>query len=246
MTTSRQKDMELAQLERALNLGGINDYSILDKDGESPDFLIDIAGERVGIEVTSIYRDLNGETSAKAESDLPFITEEAVKAYNAQGGVPLVFGFAYDGKVAVPSRKHAAKMLGAFLYDYTARNFPNGIKEIQTITVKREENDSLAFVNFVGAQPTDHEQAVGFIVSAFNAVEVADAMVEEAIRNKEKLLSKYLQRCDKVWLLIVLPTMNLAADLRMPANRNIKFTHAFDCVYLLDDYRNQLMKVSNA
>jgi len=89
MTTSLQKDMELAQLEKALNLGGINDYSILDKDGESPDFLIDLAGERIGVEVTSIYRELNGEKSAKTESDLPVITEEAVKAYNAQGGAPL-------------------------------------------------------------------------------------------------------------------------------------------------------------
>lgn len=246
MTTNPQKDMELAQLEKALNLGGIKDYSILDKDGESPDFLIDIAGEIVGIEVTSIHRDLNGEKSAKTESDLPVITEEAVKAYNAQGGVPLVFGFAYDGKVTVPSRKRAAQMLGTFLYEYTTRNFQNGIKDIQTITVKREENDSLAFLNFVVAQPTDHAEAVGFTVSGFNSIEVADAMVEEAIRNKEKLLSKYLRRCNKVWLLIVLPTTNLAADLRMCANRNIKLTHAFESVYLLDDYRNQLMKVSNA
>lgn len=245
MTTSRQKDMELSQLEKALNLGGIKDYMILDKDGESPDFLVDIAGEIVGIEVTSIYRDLNGEKAAKTESDLPVITEEAVKVYNALGGVPLVFGFAYDGKVTVSSRKRAARMLGKFLYEYTKRSFPNGVEEIQTITVKREKGDSLAFLNFAVVQPTDHAKAVGFTVSGFNSIEVADVMIEEAIRKKEKLLAEYSRRCNKVWLLIVLPIMNLAADLRMCANNNINITHAFDSVYLLDNYRNQLVKINN-
>lgn len=244
MTTNRQKELELAHLEKALKLDGVRNYSIIDKDGESPDFLINIAREIIGIEVTSIYRDFDDGNSAKVQSDLPIITEEAVKAYNDKGGIPLVFGFSYDGKVAVSSRKSIAQKLGVFLYEYTKKNFSSGIDTIQQINVKQESDESFSLVSSVFAQPTDHATAVGFTVSGFDSVPVVDSMIEEAVRKKEILLPKYLQRCKKIWLLIVLPTMNLAGDLRMQENKNITLNHSFDAVYVLDDYRSQLKRIN--
>ena len=246
MTTTRQKDLELAHLEKALKLNGVRNYSIIDKDGESPDFLINIAGEIIGIEVTSIYRDFDDGNSAKAQSDLPVITEEAVKAYNAKGGIPLVFSFSYDGKVAVSSRKSIAQELGELLYEYTKKNFSSGIDTIQQINVTQESDGSLSFVSSVFVQPTDHATAVGGItVSGFDTVPLVDSMIEEAVRKKEKLLPKYLQRCEKAWLLIVLPTMNLAGDLSMQENKNITLNHSFDAVFVLDDYRSQLQRINS-
>lgn len=246
MRISRQKKLELAHLEKALTLIGARDYSVVDKDGESPDFLIDIAGELIGVEVTSIYRDFSNGNSAKAQSDLPAITEEAVKTYNDKGGIPLVFGFSYDGKVAVSPRKDMAQKLGVFLYEYTKKSFPQGIDATQQIYVKQENDESLSFVKSVFAQPTDHATAIGFSVSGYDSVPVVDSMIAEAVRKKEILLPKYLQRCHKIWLLIVLPTMDLAGDLTMQENKSITVGYSFESVYVLDDYRSQLTRIKNA
>ncbi len=246
MTTSRQKELELKHLQNALKLAGVTDYLIIDKDGESPDFLIDISGEVIGVEVTSIYRNFGDGNSAKTESDLPVITEEAVKIYNKKGGVPVVFGFSFDGNIAVRSRREIANKIGDFLYEYMNKHFPQGITAIEKINVDNQDNESFNLIRAIFAQPTDHSAAVGFTVSGFNPLPVVEFIIKEAVRKKEKLLPRYSQRCDRIWLLVVLPAMNLAGDLTLQENKNLTLYSSFDSVYVLDDYRRRLTKVNNA
>ena len=240
MTTDWQKEQELAHLEKALYLYGIKNYFLIDKSGESPDFLVNIEGEIIGIEVTRIYRDFDNGNSAKAQSDLPFITEEAVTIYNRKGGIPLVFGFGYDGNVAVKCRKGIAEKLGIFLYEYTKDNFPRGIDTIHQIHLNQTSDKSLSFITSVFAQPTSNSTSVGFTASGFGSIQIAISAIETVVRKKEALLSKYLERCDKVRLLIVLPTMTLAGDLRLQGNGDFRLSHKFDAVYVLDEYRSQI------
>ena len=246
MTTTEKKEKELAHLEKALKLCGAIDYAIIDKDGESPDFLIKINGEIIGIEVTCIYRDFNIGNSAKAESDLQYITAESVKIYNDKGGVPLVFGFGYDGNVAVSSRRRIAQELGVFLYEHTRQYFPQGTDIIRKIYIEQRSNELRSLVTAVFAQPTTGTTAVGFTVSGFDSVQVLDSLIKEKVRKKEAYLSKYCERCNKVWLLIVLPAMYLSGCLRLPVNNNITITHDFEAVFVLDDYGSQLQKINNA
>ncbi len=190
MTTNQQKELELAHLEKALKLLGFKDYFIIDKDGESPDFLIEINGETIGVEVTSVYREFVDGNSAKTQSDLPEITENAVRIYNDNGGIPLVFGFSFNGKVAVSSRKKTAHKLGVFLYEYTRKYFPEGIDTIRQIDVNQTNDDSLSLVSSVFAQPTDSTTAVGFVVSGFKTIPVVDAILEKAVRKKGSSFAK--------------------------------------------------------
>ena len=167
MTAHQQKESELAHLENALQLLRFSSYLVSDKDGESPDFLIEIDGQEIGVEVTSVYRNLGNSNSAKTQSDLPVIVENAVKIYNRKGGIPLVFGFSFDGKSDVNSRTEFSQMLGDFLYEYISEHFPDGIRIIQEININLPSLSCSVF-----AQPTDQTTSVGFTVSGFDSKQI--------------------------------------------------------------------------
>jgi hypothetical protein len=245
MTINRQKDSELAHLEKALNLLGFKHYSIIDKDGESPDFLIELAGETIGIEVTSIYRKLVNRNSAKTQSDIPVIVDDALEIYSKMGGIPLEFAFSFDGQSVTTNRKRTAQHLGTFLYEYVKHAFPKGIDTIQKIKIQ-ESDEPLSLIRSVYIKPTDGAIAVGFSVSVFNSVQADGTIIEEALRKKEGLLSNYNKRCKKVWLLIVLPSMRLAADFSLEAKENMILNHNFDAAYILDDYRDLVIHISKS
>lgn len=234
----QQKESELTHLEKALQLLRFSSYLVSDKDGESPDFLIEIDGQEIGVEVTSVYRNIGNSNSAKTQSDLPVIVENAVKIYNRKGGIPLVFGFSFDGRSDINNRKESSQMLGDFLYEYISEHFPDGRLSIQEINIKLP---SLACSVF--AQPTDQTTSDGFTVSGFDSMRATNTVIEEAIRKKEKLLATYKNRCDIVWLLVVLPNMQLAADLMLQDNKSIELSYDFDAVYVLDEYRNIVQSV---
>jgi hypothetical protein len=236
MTVHEQKGAELAHLEKALKLLQFGNYIILDKNGESPDFLIEINGKEIGIEVTRIYRNLGNSNSAKIQSDLPIVVKDAVKIYNKKRGIPLEFGFSFDGGLNVNNRGQSAQILGEFLYEYISKNFPNGIHNIEEIIIP-----SLACLVF--AKPINQTTSVGFTVSKFNSMQATSSLIEEAIRKKEKLLAKYKNRCEIEWLLVVLPSMQLAADLMLQDNQIIELPYNFETVYVLDEYRNIVQSV---
>lgn len=234
----QKKKSELAHLEMALQLLRFS-YLVTDKDGESPDFLIEIDGQEIGVEVTSVYRNLGNGNSAKTQSALPGIGENAVKIYNRKGGIPLVFGFSFDGVSDINRYTESSQMLGDFLYEYISEHFPHGIPSSQEINIKLP---SLACSVF--AQSTDQTTSVeGFTVSGFDSMQASSFVIREAIRKKEKLLAKYKNRCDIVWLLVVLPSMQLAADLMLQDNKSIELFYDFDAVYVLDEYRNIVQSV---
>ena len=239
MTRIHQKETELYYLRKALNLLNCNDYCIYDSNGESPDFIIEIGNKKIGVEVTSIYRYLGCGNSAKTQSDLSFIVDKAVEIYNGKNGIPLVFGFAFDGRSAISNRSTLYQELGELIYEYTEKHWPDGINDIKKIDGK-----FTSFVNTIFAQPTDNADSVGFVVSSFDSEAVNNAALEKILRKKEVLLPKYRTRCEIIWLLIVLPTMRLAADYILLDNESIELDHNFDAVYVLDDYRNKVERVS--
>ncbi|WNB74451.1 hypothetical protein [Methylomonas koyamae] len=238
MTAHQKKNSELTHLEKALQLLHFSEYQLLDKDGESPDFLININGKEIGVEVTNIYRNLGNSNSAKTQSDLPVIAENAVKIYSSKGGIPLAFGFSYNEISDVNSRRELSQILGDFLFEHISKHFPKGVRNIQEINIK---TPSIACSVF--AQPTDQKTSVCFTVSAFNSKFATGAILEKAIRKKEKLLATYKNRCNIVWLLLVLPSMKLADDLMLQDNMSIELSYDFDAVYVLDEYRNIIQSV---
>ncbi len=245
MLISEKKKQELAHLEKALNLLQFQDYSITEKDRESPDFLIEISGRPIGVEVTSIYRDLGDDNAAKTQSDIPIIVENAVQTYNDKGGTPLVFAFNFDGTIAISNRNKFAIELGDFLYEYTRKHFSDGIDSIRNISLDKTNYNLSPFVRSIFAKPTKKSASVGFETSGFDSVIVVNSILENALRKKETLLPKYKENCDVIWLLITLPSMQSSSDYELRDNQVIKLSHNFDAVYVLDDYRSLVMRIEN-
>ncbi|WP_333878362.1 hypothetical protein [Methylobacter sp.] len=244
MTISQQKDIELAQLKKAFKLIGITSYEVVDKDKESPDFIVNIDGQSVGVEVTEVYRDLGIYNSAKTESDLTFIVEKAIKIYNEKGGEPFVFGVGFNGNVTVEKRKIVYRGLGEFLYDQSKLFLIDRLYEIHNIIPDKNKYPSLHMINSIVAQRTDSVNAVGFTVSSFDSIQVERCALESAIQKKVILLPKYRQRCEIIWLLITLPSMKLTGNFILPDTEFTCQYNDFNAMYVLDEYRNKIQCIN--
>lgn len=246
MTMRRQKDIELDQLEKALQLLDIRKYEIIDKNNESPDFIVNINGQFVGVEVTEVYRDIGSCNSAKTEADLPIIVEESIKIYNKKGGVPFVFCISFDGKSVVENRKSICRDLGEYLYSYSKTYLQIDSPVIQNVVIDREKFPSLDMISAIYAKETNNLSAVGFTVSSFDSIPIENIILESTILRKLQLLPKYRHKCEVIWLLITLPSMKLSADIRLPDTELTSQHNGFDAIYVLDEYRSQVRAITQA
>lgn len=244
MTTIQQKDRELKQLDQAFTLLGITNYKILEKDKESPDFIVRMDSQDIGVEVTEHYRDLGDAKSAKTQSDLPKIVKEAIEKYNQKEGEPMAFGFAFNGNIAVKNRKSIACELGQFLYEHYehSKPLPNQSSKVDSIIPDKIKYPSLRIIHSICAKRIDDTNAVGFITSVFDSIQVEQSALESRIQEKAVLLSKYRQRCDIIWLLITLPSMMLAGDL-LPDKKFTNQYKDFDAIYVLDEYQARIQRL---
>lgn len=244
MRTSHQKERELEQLEKAFKILGIT-YEIIEKDKESPDFIVKIDGQFIGVEITEFYRDLGYGKSAKTESDLPIIVEESMKIYNQKKGIPFTFGVGFNGTVAVKNRSDISRDLAEFLFEQT-KQLSSQSYELHNIIPDKIKYPSLHIINSIIAKRIDNENAVGFLTSSFNSIQVELNVLEFVIQKKTALLSSYRQRCDIIWLLIILPSMKLAGDFILPdAGFTIRYEE-FDAIYILDDYQDKIQHINKA
>jgi hypothetical protein len=243
MTTSNQKDRELKQIKKAFNLLGVR-YSEIEKDKESPDFIVEIDGNLTGIEVTEIYPNLGDGNSAKTQSDLPKIYKEAVKIYSQENGEPYQFGFAFNGNAAVRNRSCTARELAVCLLEQT-KELPDQLAESHTFTPDLTKYPSLHPIDFIYAKKIDGLVSMaGIMSSVFNPVQLGLNEVESAIQKKAIILTNYLQRCDDIWLLITLPSMMFSRDFILPDSEFTVQQQGFKAIYLLDDYRNEIQCVN--
>jgi hypothetical protein len=245
MTTNNQKQKEMEQLEKALTLLE-KKYVILDKENESPDFIVKIKNKQVGIEITELYREFTNGNSAKIESDLPIIIEESIKYYNKKDGIPYLFAVMFNGEVSPERRKDVIKQLGEFLYQYSCEYLVDNDLYIKEIVVDVKKFPLLSIINGIHAQQINHTEAMGLPVSGFGSNNVTESNLQSIIKSKAKKLSAYRERCEIIWLLIVLPVIKLSGDYCLPAKVFNVESNGFDAVYVLDHYREQVQCISQA
>jgi len=246
MTTSNQKNTELEQLESFLRFLGIKDYQLIDKKNESPDFILMIEGEKIGVEVTEIYRKYTNGNSAKVESDLPKIVEGAVRLYNEKKGLPCSFGVGFYGEKAVTRKKDVIKELGEFLYQLSVDNLNINDSEIKEIKPDINKFPLLSIVSSIHVKKINNTVSSGFTTSIFGAVNMEGNELRGTIESKAKKINKYKERCETIWLLIVLPSMVLSGDFCL-SNYDVNIdNNGFDAVYILDQYREQIKCVKQA
>jgi len=245
MIDNEKKEREFSQLEKALKLLNFNNFKVVDKHNESPDFLLTINGVKTGIEITTIYPVLGNGNSAKTQSDLPKIVEDVIAIYNSKCGIPLNFGFGFNGDASAPNRNNVSEYIAEYLLKYTQKNFENGIEPIQEIDVSEIAANTNDLISHILVETSPSNTSTGFTTSMFTPAPVEDSVIENAICKKEKLRLSYLKRCKKIWLIITLPKMLLAKDYFFKKNKILTIKNKFDAIYVLDEYRNDIIEIKS-
>lgn len=246
MTTNQQKNDELAHLEKAFQLLCISEYSVIDKVNERPDFLIKIDDEIIGIEVTDLYRDFGFGSSAKSQKDFPIICKEVISKYNKINGIPVLFFFFFDGNMHTNNRRKSIEKLCTFVHLHIHNYLPGGFsgKEAIDLEIPDSIKIDLPFLYSIMVRPTEKPEAIGTFGTFFDSTPPPHEIFEMAIRKKEGHIAKYKERCEKIWLLITLPSLTLSADYILQLNKGINIPHKFDAAYILDAHHDRVQVIN--
>ena len=194
MTTTK-KQRERQSLNTVLDRFAISPKHV--NETEKPDFLLTIDGTIVGAEVTELYLpspDVHLPIQATENEARVMVAMACKKA--EQGKIP-------PQHVSVRISRHFLKKqnrdrVSEALFDYVSSNFaaPGEVKSGKRYHVPKE----IVHITMYGLRSSDHQWNSlysGWIYSNFT-----DGF-RKAIAKKEPLLPKYLQRCDKCWLITV-------------------------------------------
>lgn len=237
-----KKQQELRQLKQAFNLLSIDNFELIDSN-ESPDFIVGIGGKTIGVEVTELYRKLGQAESIKTQVDLPWIADEAMKVFAQHWKSPFDFSITFNGSSSVEGRRKISKELGKFLCECAANHAANGTHSISSFKPECRKYPTLTIVNIVDCRPSLGATSARVILSSFNTEVLDNRLLHQAIEKKLVLLEKYRDQCEIIWLLVTIPFMKLSSDLRLPDKEGTTTTATFDAVYVIDEYRNQILQV---
>jgi hypothetical protein len=210
---------------------------MLDAEGESPDFIIEVAGQRVGVEVVGLT-DERKERTAEALAMVARRVEADLDTADLRILVDVTlnveFGLALHGDSSTGVRP-AIDVEGA---DRLSRTLADCVR---TMAARRDEGwDEVRLAEFglddlygITLWPDDKNH-VSFSRTHFG---LGDAdVVQAAIAKKERKLDSYRARAGgSVWLLVVTGSlMSQNVVLRLLAEEH-SFTSSFDKVFMLEE-----------
>jgi hypothetical protein len=212
---------------------------------EEPDFLVNASGVSFGIELTDLYRtDSDNKLPRQASESLrKQIVERAKKLYDESHGPELwvsVYFSAFESlsKSRVPDiANHLVTIVRAadvevdgnvqVEADWDTSDFP---EEINSIHIRRLSLLTKGFWN------------------APDAAFIPDCepdQIQEIIDKKNKRITSYRNRCDVVWLLIVVDGFALSATVNFTESvRNHSFASSFDRVFIFENAAERSFELS--
>ncbi|GHE86282.1 hypothetical protein [Thalassotalea profundi] len=234
---TQKKNEEKRQLVNALRLLNISGLSTI-KESESPDFIINIANKAIGIEVTELYIKDDFD-SAKTQAHISRISQDAIEIFDKKSNTKCIFHFGFNGHNDASNRKEITTSLSKHLLQNI--HFRNK-KCTNLINLKIPKNSQFStLINSIHARPIESNNSEFFITSKFETKNLTKTAISNCIAAKEKLLPKYKKSCQEIWLLIVLPLMQLSNDYQLHEGiPNIKITSDFDKLFVYDEYREKV------
>lgn len=216
---------------------------------EKPDFLISTEqGAVVGIEVREWFCDegsAGGSPSRREESLNARIVQRSQELYSAWNLSQVDVGVVFDSHCSLKERqletlpteiagivaKHVPSAAGQFeAVRYPEPSWKELPSEVESLFISRPsvERDSIWAAEGGGLLPT-----------------VTARHIEEAIRAKERLLAKYRESANFVWLLIAAAGFNTSGFCEVdPELGQHRFNSAFDRVFFLQVSRGILLQLN--
>lgn len=227
------KSLERRYLTRALELLDLRPNGQIES-SETPDFLVPLAGDTVGIEITSFYLPEPGASqSHQARVGTQRIAvEQARRLFRSQGGPAL-----YVTVFFVPDRplsKSRAYELGPILaHAVAATRVPTSIHDPSVRVDIRLLPSEVASISIAGSVNTTDELWYSAISGWVAPIERSH--IDAEIARKAKRLPSIREKCPTAWLIIVNDGFRGAAMCERSADaQTFQFNSPFDKTLWLD------------
>jgi hypothetical protein len=208
---SAKKQHERFLLDRFLELQGISPARIQELD--PPDFLIDLEGREVGIEVTEIFIRSNKSEALpqptkdlllqEIESNTDRIVSKARKIYFDAGNPPVLSTIWLSNRITLDKKKgdQVAGLIAHQIQSMNLKNSQGGAwRSSEDENAERSLSDSVAIIHAYGVpDPRFARWTVGRpgVVAPLTTKHLQDVIDEKA-----KKFNRYKEKAEEIWLLI--------------------------------------------
>jgi hypothetical protein len=219
-SAEKKKRRERFFLDRFLERQGITPTVILPR--EAPDFLIDLEGRTVGIEVTYLFR--SNKTVAhpepaedpllqKIESYTDRIVSEAQRIYSDAGNPPVLSTIVFSNRITLDKNKgdQIARLIAHQIQSMSLQN-----SQVVNWSSRADENEehplseSVAFIHARGVP--ERRFARWSVARAGFIATLTPKHLQDSIDEKATKINAYKEHAKEIWLLIV-------ADRTRPAQK---------------------------
>ena len=200
-----------------------------DEDGESPDFIIDSGGHRLGIEVTEWHADQR-QRAREAEQEG---VVAAARRTHQEAGEPALMVRVYWNAFDAVSKRERSKLVAA-LVAVVRSNTP----ECQCgIVLDRAESDGVALpphIDRIDIYRYEEDPDVDWMSVRYGMLPTITAgLVQAEIRRKSDLTGGF-RDVDELWLLLVLGLRNTSSWGELGADAlNARYTGAFSRIFVV-------------
>ncbi len=200
---SAKKQHERFLLDRFLELQGISPASIEPLD--PPDFLIDLEGRKVGIEVTELFIRSNKEHLLQAaESITNLIVSKARKIYFDAGNPPVLSTIWFSDRITLDKKKgdQIAELIAHQIQTMSLQN-----SQAVAWRSSEDENEERSLSESVAIIHTCRVSELRFarwtVARPGLVATLTPKHLQEVIDKKAKKINGYKKVAEEIWLLIV-------------------------------------------
>ena len=219
-----KKAIEVAQMHRFLDELALPEDGVLEPH-ETPDFVYEVAGRRIGIEIRKLFDNGPIEEAARRERIL-------TEAQRLVAGDHRFYGlrlWVLFGDAPLPTVKEAAEELVKQVSGLVPRR-----------TFARIEQEPSCLFRTISMFPNDIDARWRAVGMSESPVELTQPMLKRAVDVKGQKIRQYRRKCEEVWLLVVLPLFPARkpafGQLRWPAAaEQWDVTTEFDRVFVLEE-----------
>jgi len=242
--TERKKARERGFLHAFLQLSNLPAKVLEER--EAPDFLLEVEGRAIGLEVTEVFIESNGGPVAPkvAESIVGEIVTRARRRYEVQGGKPLHVSIGFHSRVDMRhvSKREAADEIACFLL---ALDPPlNKLMKCQRRAVDRDAlPEQIAFMQVLAVP--DQTMADWWAPQAGWVAPLIAEFLQPSVDEKSRKIEQYRQVIEEVWLLLAIEGKG-PSQLFEPSGEIPVVASPFDRTYLLSIFPRSLQLLPRA
>jgi hypothetical protein len=255
----KKKQRERFLLDRFLEHQGIKPTRIVPE--ESPDFLIDLEGRTVGIELTELFirrnkSEVHPELAEKSllkriESNADRIMSRAREIYVGARNPPVLSTIDISDQITLDKKK-GDKIAGLIADQIQSMSLQNShAVKWSSIEEENEEHPLLGLVNFIHTVRVPERFAHWTVVKAGLVATLTPEYLQVEIEKKAKKINTYRKKAEEIWLLIVADLTQLSQKFSVPTGFAIcsvssPFTRTFYYSYPLEDVLDLTNKVKTS